>query len=75
LVSLGGRTTCVKCPFQVSRSNSRDLVSYGSFFPLGQSLEGEKVSKEVELSWEKVRMGLGRLGGSNLLIATLTSTH
>jgi hypothetical protein len=33
------------------------------------------VSKEVELSWEKVRMGLGRLGGSNLLIFTLTSTH
>jgi hypothetical protein len=50
------------------------LVS-GSFFPLGQGLEGQKVSKEVELSWEKVRMGLGRLGGSNLLIATLTSTH
>jgi hypothetical protein len=22
------------------------------------------MSKEVELSWEKVRMGLGRLGGS-----------
>jgi hypothetical protein len=35
----------------------------------------KEVSKEVELSWEKVRMGLGRLGGSNLLIATLTSTH
>jgi hypothetical protein len=36
---------------------------------------GVGVSKEVELSWEKVRMGLGRLGGSNLLIATFTSTH
>jgi hypothetical protein len=33
------------------------------------------VSKEVGLSWEKVRMGLGRLGGSNLLIAILTTTH
>jgi hypothetical protein len=31
------------------------------------------VSKEVELSWEKVRMGLGRLGGYNLLIVILTS--
>jgi hypothetical protein len=35
----------------------------------------KEVSKEVESSWEKVRMGLGRLGGSNLLIATLISTH
>jgi hypothetical protein len=31
------------------------------------------VSKEVELSWEKVRMGLGRLGGSNLPLSTLNS--
>jgi hypothetical protein len=26
--------------FQVSMQDSRDLVSYGSFFPLGQGLDG-----------------------------------
>jgi hypothetical protein len=31
------------------------------------------VSKEVELSWKKVGMGLGRLGGSNLPLSTLHS--
>jgi len=40
LVSLGGRTTCVECPFKFLCKISRDLVVSGSFFPLGQDLEG-----------------------------------
>jgi hypothetical protein len=39
LVGLGGRSTCVECPFNFLGRDSRDLVRYGSFFPLGQNLE------------------------------------
>jgi hypothetical protein len=42
LVSLGGRSTCVECLFQFSRRDLGDLVVSGSFFPLGQGLDGQR---------------------------------
>jgi hypothetical protein len=39
-VSLGGRSTCVESLLRFSRLDSRGLVSYGSYFPLGQEKKG-----------------------------------
>jgi hypothetical protein len=43
LVSLGERSTCVECLLRFSRLDLGGLVSYGSYFPLGQ--EKKKVKK------------------------------
>jgi hypothetical protein len=40
LVSLGGRSTCVECLFMFLCKIWGDLVVSGSFFSLGQGLEG-----------------------------------
>jgi hypothetical protein len=40
LACLGGRSTCVEAPLQVSRSESRSLLVNGSNFPLGQGKKG-----------------------------------
>jgi hypothetical protein len=42
LVGLGGRSTCVECPFNFLCKILGDLVVSGSFFPLGQGLDGQR---------------------------------
>jgi hypothetical protein len=42
LVGLGGRSTCVECLFNFLCKIWGDLVVSGSFFPLGQGLDGQR---------------------------------